>query len=448
MGDTALPDARTTLQPGALLAGRYELGELLDTGGAGQVWLAADRHLESEPVCCKVLLPEWARHPSAVNDLKREVIITRRLRHQHIRQVYTFWDTDGLYFITMEYVCGTTLAHALGVRRQPFAPAQAAAWALQLAGALDYAHGEGVLHRDIKPGNVLLSERGQVSLADFGIAETLSGHARGSAQACGTPRYMSPEQIRGQHIGARSDQYSLASTLYELLAGHPPFYEGPIVEQIQLSPAPPLRHYGPAVESVFEQALRKTPAERFPTCSAFAQALADAAAACPVPDVGTAADWSNPATEEVHTVVLPEPEGAAARSRLGCLLVDAGLLTDDELNQGLEAQRHAPRERLGKVLVRLGMVTERQIARTLARQLRLEYIEEVSLDPDTACAPASRAAQAEAGCLLLRRNHDQLLIAMTDPLRIDLVNALEAEYRAHASIVVCTESALQAALQA
>jgi len=442
-----LPGALTTLRASALLAGRYELVELLDTGGAGQVWLAADRHLDGEPVCCKVLLPEWARHPSAVNDLKREVIVTRRLRHQHIRQVYTFWDTEGLYFITMEFVRGTTLAHALGARRRPFLPSQVAAWAVQLADALDYAHVEGVLHRDVKPGNVLLAERGQVSLADFGIAEALSGHARGASQTCGTPRYMSPEQIRGQRVGARSDQYSLATLLYELLAGHPPFHEGAVVEQIQLSPAPPLRRYGPEVEAVFAQALRKAPAERFPSCMAFAQALAAAAAVCVDSDSDTAAGWFNPATEEVHTVVLPGPDGAAARSRLGCLLVDAGLLTDDELDRALEVQRDAPRERLGKVLVRLGLVTERQIARTLARQLKLDFMETLTIDPVSTAYRGSFAALAEEGCVLLRRDEHGLLIAMTDPLRIDLVNTLEAEYRAPARIVLCTESALRAALE-
>lgn len=434
------------LAPGSLLAGRYALRELLDSGGAGQVWLAGDRHLDDEPVCCKVLLPEWARHPSAISDMKREVIVTRRLRHPHIRQVYTFWEDGGRYFITMEYIEGHTLAQALKERQRPFQPRQVAEWGRQLASALDYAHEHGVLHRDVKPGNVLLGPRAEVSLADFGIASALDEFTRDAAgQTSGTPRYMSPEQIRGVGIEAGSDQYSLASTLYELLAGHPPFYEGSVVSQIQLTPAPPLRGYGPALEAVFERALRKTPGSRFDSCMAFAEALAATAPEWPEEPPTMEGAWANPATEEVETVVLPQPEGLAARSRLGALLLEAGLLTEDELHRALQAQLEEPRKRLGELLVELDLATERQIARTLGRQLKLEFVEGDRLRPDPALSIPERGQLLENGCLPLRLDKDALLVAMTDPLRLDLVNTLEAAFRVPVRIVVCTEEALRAA---
>ena len=181
-------------RPGMVLAGRFQLVQHLDHGGLGDIWLAEDRLLDHEPIACKLLREDVVQDGRAVAELKREVLLTRRLRHPNIIGIYTFWESNQTPFITMEYVPGADLGDALHGRKRPFAPGEVRAWFEQLAGALDYAHGQGVLHRDVKPGNILLDEHQKVRLSDFGIARMAhelrarSGHEF----TAGTILYMSP----------------------------------------------------------------------------------------------------------------------------------------------------------------------------------------------------------------------------------------------------------------
>src|SRR5436190_1235677 len=216
----------------------------------------------------------------------REIRLAARLQHPHVLSVHDSGDAAGQLWFTMPYVEGESLRARLERERQ-LSVADALRIAREAAEALDYAHRHGVIHRDVKPENILLTE-GHSLLADFGIARALQGSDRltETGMAVGTPAYMSPEQASGEHaLDARTDVYALGCVLYEMLAGHPPFLGSTareIVARHSLDPVPPLRASRPdlpaAVERAAFKALAKTPADRFPTAGAFGDALTAAPA--------------------------------------------------------------------------------------------------------------------------------------------------------------------------
>jgi DNA-binding SARP family transcriptional activator len=267
-------------------AGRYEIERELGHGSAATVYLARDRRYD-RPVALKVLRPEVA----TVTDARRfrlEIRILARLYHPHILQLYDSGvmppgaGPGGLFYV-MPYVRGESLRQRLE-REVQLPISDAVALARDAADALAYAHGQGVVHRDVRPKNILL-EGGHALLADFGIAGVLeaAGGERLSASGIvlGLPEYSSPEQARGgSGLDGRTDIYSLGCVLYEMLAGEPPFTGATrtIVLARQLSdPVPPLRTVRPDappwVERAVLRALSKRPEERFPTAAEFAAAL-------------------------------------------------------------------------------------------------------------------------------------------------------------------------------
>src|SRR5256886_12226134 len=217
------------------LAGRYTLVRELGRGGMATVYLATDVKL-GRHVARKVL-PPTTRAYLGSGRFQREVLFAAQLSHPHIVPLFEADEADGLLFYVMEYVEGESLQDRLA-RDGPLAVEDAIRIAAEVGDALEYAHESGGIHRDIKPGNILLS-RGHAMVSDFGIAKVLleSGTATGGAitgtgiPVC-TPEYMSPEQASGEkRIDARSDVYALAAVLYEMLAGEPPF-TGPSVQAI------------------------------------------------------------------------------------------------------------------------------------------------------------------------------------------------------------------------
>src|SRR5216110_1969425 len=269
---------------GAALAEHYAIERQVGAGGMATVYLARDlKH--DRAVALKVLRPELA----AVLGIERflsEIRVTAHLQHPHILPLFDSGQAGGLIYYVMPHVEGESLRQRL--EREKQLPIEEA---LMLAGgvasALDYAHRHGVNHRDIKPENVLFQD-GQAVVADFGIALALSA-AGGSrltetGLSLGTPQYMSPEQATGDRlIDARSDIYSLASVLYEMLAGEPP-HTGPTIQSViakVLTDRPrPLRALRdavpPHVESAIQKALAKVPADRFASALQFAEALTPA----------------------------------------------------------------------------------------------------------------------------------------------------------------------------
>ncbi|HET9061038.1 MAG TPA: Stk1 family PASTA domain-containing Ser/Thr kinase, partial [Acidimicrobiales bacterium] len=202
---------------------RYELVRHIARGGMAQVYLAQDLLLD-RPVAIKVLFPELSSDPSFVERFRREAQAAANLSHANIVSIYDWGQGEHTYFIVMEYIDGQTLS-AL-IRQGSLAPTRAAAIGADMAGALDFAHRRGVIHRDVKPGNVLIDRAGQVKVADFGIARAVSQASEGLTQTgavMGTATYFSPEQAQGLPVDARSDVYSMGVVLYEMVTGKPPF---------------------------------------------------------------------------------------------------------------------------------------------------------------------------------------------------------------------------------
>jgi hypothetical protein len=257
--------------PETVVDDRYVLLDLLGEGGMGRVYLATDRLLDRE-LALKVLREQYAEDEGFVARFEREAKAAASLNYPHIVQVYDLGTTaEGTYYIAMEHVCGGTLKDKI-LEEGPAQPAEALRLATQIADALSVAHGRGIVHRDIKPHNVLLTDEGEAKVADFGIARAASETSvSNSSLMLGTAKYMSPEQATGDPVGPASDLYSLGVVLYEMLTGEVPFEAdsevGVAMKHVEERPRPP-REKNPAVpeglEAVVMRLLQKKPEDRYP----------------------------------------------------------------------------------------------------------------------------------------------------------------------------------------
>ena len=221
-GGTALSGSSQALQPGHVLGGRYEILELLGQGGMGAVYKARDREVDRE-VALKVIRPDLAGHPDIVRRFKQELILARQVTHKNVIRIFDLGEAEGAKFISMEYIDGRDLK-SIRAERGKFQPEEAAEIIEQVCRALDAAHAEGVIHRDLKPQNIMVDKHGRVAVMDFGIARSreLPGLTQ-TGVLVGTPEYMSPEQAKGEEVDPRSDLFSLGIILYELLTGKSPY---------------------------------------------------------------------------------------------------------------------------------------------------------------------------------------------------------------------------------
>jgi eukaryotic-like serine/threonine-protein kinase len=268
---------------GRVLAGRYAVREPLGRGGMAEVYLATDRVLD-RPVAVKVLGGWLADDDAFVERFRREALAAARLSHPNLVAVYDAGADDGTRFIVMEHVPGETLAAALARGGAMPAPT-AAAIAIDVANALEVAHAAGIVHRDVKPENVMLTADGRAKLTDLGIARGLDGESlTRTASILGTASYVSPEQARGEPVDHRSDLYSLGCVLYQMLTGRRPFEgDDPFAVaylHVHERPTPP-RELEPSVPVALEasvlRAMEKDPDARFPSAAVFAAALGPAA---------------------------------------------------------------------------------------------------------------------------------------------------------------------------
>lgn len=247
------------------LRGRYELGEKIGQGGMGQVWRAIDRTFNDREVALKMLPRELSSDPSAMRQLKSEAEALLALTHPNIVRLHTFeQDDDGLCFLVMEYVRGESLDKIIA-REGPLSVARAGKWLSQVAKAIDFAHAppRKLLHRDIKPGNILIDEHGDAKLADFGLAQTIreiTTRVTGKTSS-GTPAYMSPQQMFGQDHPS-NDVYSFAATMYHVFAGRPPFFKGDLVAQVRFAAPAPIEGLSARVQAAMMKGLSKEVAER------------------------------------------------------------------------------------------------------------------------------------------------------------------------------------------
>jgi beta-lactam-binding protein with PASTA domain/tRNA A-37 threonylcarbamoyl transferase component Bud32 len=253
-----------------VLSGRYELSNLVARGGMAEVYRAHDRLLD-RPVALKILFPELSVDRSFVERFRREAQAAANLSHPNIVPVFDWGEDMGTYFIVMEYVDGRALSSILRTAG-PLHPDRAAEIAADVAAALAYAHRHGVIHRDVKPGNVLITEEGTVKVTDFGIARAVNTEESltQTGAVMGTATYFSPEQAEGQGVDARSDIYSLGVVLFEMVTGRPPFLgDTPVaVASKHVRENPPLPRQinsaiPPALEAVIMKCMAKDPQHRY-----------------------------------------------------------------------------------------------------------------------------------------------------------------------------------------
>jgi serine/threonine protein kinase len=264
--------------------GKYRILAEIGRGGMGVVYKAHDTTLDC-PVAIKVLDPLLARDQEFVQRFLREARATARLRrHPHIVTILDVGQAGGYSFIVMEHLEGRSLVEIIR-REGPLPPERVARLVGQVADALDYAHAHGVIHRDVKPGNVIVTADDHAVLTDFGVARSMEGtRVTQSGVMIGTPAYMSPEQVKGQPVGPAADVYALGVVTYEMLGGRPPF-EGETPHVLfahAYEPPPPLRQVNPrvpeGVAAAVHKALAKDPRQRYLSAGAFAEALRQAVA--------------------------------------------------------------------------------------------------------------------------------------------------------------------------
>jgi serine/threonine-protein kinase len=266
--------------PGDLIGGRYELGRQLGAGGMARVYLGHDRLLDRQ-VAVKVLSEPYASDPQFVERFRREASAAAGLNHPNIVAVYDRGEADGSYYIVMEYLAGPDLKQVIR-GRAPLPPAEAIDYAQQILAALRAAHRRDVIHRDVKPQNVLVAEDGHLKVTDFGIARAgAQSDMTEAGSVIGTAQYLSPEQARGDEVTAASDCYSVGIVLYEMLTGQVPFdgERAVAVAMKQIGDAPPPPRsiepgIPPALEAVVLRALAKRPSERYRTVEELSAALA------------------------------------------------------------------------------------------------------------------------------------------------------------------------------
>jgi eukaryotic-like serine/threonine-protein kinase len=280
-----------------LVGGRYELGEVLGYGGMAEVHRGRDVRLDRE-VAIKILRADLARDPTFQNRFRREAQAAAGLNHPAIVAVYDTGEDPPAEgqdapapYIVMEFVEGSTLREILNAEGR-LAPERAMQITAEVCAALDFSHRSGIVHRDIKPGNVMITDAGAVKVMDFGIARALADNAAtvtATQAVIGTAQYLSPEQARGEAVDARSDVYSTGCLLYELLTGHPPFTgDSPVAvayQHVRENPQVPSSVNSavpPALDSIVMKALAKNPLNRYQTAAEMREDLQRGLAGHPV----------------------------------------------------------------------------------------------------------------------------------------------------------------------
>jgi eukaryotic-like serine/threonine-protein kinase len=273
-----------------IVDGRYRIQRRLGSGGMAEVWSAEDSQL-GRPVALKLLASRFATDAAFRERFRREASAAAAMQHPNIVSIYDRGEWDGTSYIAMELVDGKTLKQLIQ-ERGPAGPGAATDITIEILKALRYAHKRGIVHRDIKPQNVLIDAEGRAKVADFGIAHAGASDMTETGAIIGTVQYISPEQAQGKPVSPRSDLYSVGVVLYELLTGQVPFDgEAPVsvaLKQVSELPVPPSQlepSIPPALEQVVMRALDKDPARRFADADEFIGALQNARLTPPVRQV-------------------------------------------------------------------------------------------------------------------------------------------------------------------
>jgi serine/threonine-protein kinase len=277
---------------GSVVDGRYRVLRKIGSGGMADVWLAEDSHLQRQ-VALKVLHSRFAQDREFVERFRREAESAASLHHPNVVAVFDRGDVDGTYYIAMQYLHGRSLKQLIDIG---LTPAQSVYLIRQVLEGARFAHRNGVVHRDLKPQNVIVDDEGKAVVTDFGIARAGVSEITQTGSVMGTPHYLSPEQAQGEEVTPVSDLYSIGVILYEALAGRVPF-EGEsavavAMKQVSQAPQRPSSinpEVSPALDSVVMRALEKSPGDRFQSADAFIAALDNALKAGDELSGGTAA---------------------------------------------------------------------------------------------------------------------------------------------------------------
>jgi serine/threonine protein kinase len=412
-GDTAEHTIATGSDPELMLKLQEDLGSdfvlerELGRGGMAVVFLGRDTHL-GRKVAVKVLPPELTFGSGAmIERFKREAKVAATLDHSNVIPIYRVSTGGKLFWYVMKFLDGEALDHIL--HREGQLPLDRAADILhQTAAALQYAHKHQVVHRDVKPANIVIDSDGRLTVTDFGIAKALDANTlTASGSMIGTPYYMSPEQCTGKRVGPAADQYSLAVMAYQMLGGHLPFTGESVIDIIRqhcMDPPSPLLVLRPELPpllcQVVERALGKTPEERFPTVEEFSRAFS--AASTGATDIGLPP--TNPASGGMRgsrtLVVTPTPGASASldrptrKSRLRILLAVLGGLVVVGAGAGIALLRSSPQAAPQKPV-------PSQAAPLAAMPAAPSPAPDSSAVPPAAGAPATEQA---AGARLILRN--------------------------------------------
>src|SRR3954470_17585777 len=322
-------ERETMTDPGARRLGdRYEVGPVLGFGGMAEVHKGRDIRLGRD-VAIKMLRADLARDPAFQSRFRREAQSAASLNHPAVVAVYDTGEDQGpdggtAPYIVMEFVDGRTLRDVLQTEG-PLLPQRALEITADILTALEYSHRAGIIHRDIKPGNVMLTRTGDVKVMDFGIARALTGATSTMTQTAavvGTAQYLSPEQARGEHVDQRSDIYSTGGLLYELLTGRPPFVgDSPVAVAYQhvREDAVPLSRLNsdvsPAIDAIVLKSMAKNPANRYQSAADMRNDLQRAIAGRPVEATPVLADAPTTYIPAATTTVGRRPAAARERRR-------------------------------------------------------------------------------------------------------------------------------------
>jgi beta-lactam-binding protein with PASTA domain/predicted Ser/Thr protein kinase len=295
--------------PETVIDGRYQVIQHLGSGGMAEVFVATDLQLGRQ-VALKLLHDRFAQDDEFVERFRREASSAAGLQHQHVVSVYDRGEWNGTSYIAMEYVPGRTLKEIV-LAEAPLDPARAIELTEQILSAARFAHRRGVIHRDLKPHNVIVDEEGRAKVTDFGIAKAGASDMTMTGSIMGTAQYLSPEQAQGHAVSAASDLYSIGIVLYEMLTGRLPFdAESAVTIALkQVNEAPPRPSVinpaiTPGLEAVVLRALEKDPQRRFADADEFGAALAAAGSELPGADDAATTAWAG----EQHTgVYAPVP---------------------------------------------------------------------------------------------------------------------------------------------
>jgi len=310
---------------GREIIGQYVIRERIGDGGMGAVY-RAEQPTVGRDAAIKVLQPQLSAMPGIAERFQQEARAASQLNHPHIVTIYNYGAMeDGTVFLAMEYLDGVSL-HQLVARSGPLAPERALRIALQIAESLDEAHRNGVVHRDLKPHNVMLVERAQqsdfVKVLDFGIAKVQGVDMTADGLLCGTPRYMSPEQLRGEKVDGRSDLYALGVVFFEMLAGRTPFEADSILgfAHKHINEPPPSlsaiarrKKIPKAIEDLVQRLLAKNPADRPKSASVLVSELANALKE----PAGTLVTTAGPARPAVAPIVRADNSAPGMRIAVG-----------------------------------------------------------------------------------------------------------------------------------